>query len=216
MPPDATGPVPAVVVVHEWWGLNDHIRHWADRLAARGYAALAVDLYDGRVATTPDEALAAMKQVDGDRALQRLKAAHDFLQTDDRVQAPSTGVIGWCFGGGWSLRLGLAEPELDAVVVYYGRLVDDPEQLATLDAPLLGIFGEQDKGIPGQAIDRFEEQLTELGKRHAIHRYPADHAFANPSSNHYDAPAADDAWGKVQAFLDKHLVNAAAAAPAGD
>ena len=100
--PIGPGPFPALVVIQEWWGLNDHIRHWTDRLAADGYAALAVDLYEGHVAETPDDALATMKKVDPARAQAALDAAREFLRTDPRIKATKLGTIGWCFGGGWS------------------------------------------------------------------------------------------------------------------
>ncbi|MEN0060585.1 MAG: dienelactone hydrolase family protein [Myxococcota bacterium] len=205
LPEGAEGPVPGIVVVHEWWGLNDHIRHWADRLAALGYAAVAVDLYGGTVATTPDAAMKAMKAVNEEEALKKLRAAHQFLVTEPRVQAPKTGSIGWCFGGGWSLRLALAETELDAAVMYYGRLVSDEAQLRELKAPLLGVFGERDGGIPVAAVRAFETQLGDLDKAVAIHVYDADHAFANPSSARYDSASAGAAWEKVQAFFGEHL-----------
>ncbi len=201
LPEGATGPVPAVVVVHEWWGLNDHIRYWADRLATQGYATLAVDLYDGRVATTASEAMDAMKQVDSDAALAKLTAAHAFLRSDERIRAPRTAAVGWCFGGGWSLQLAMAEPELDAAVIYYGRLVEDEAALAKIEAPLMGIFGSQDAGIPEEAVRAFEARLGKLDKPIEIHMYEAGHAFANPSGGHYDGAKAEDAWGKVSGFL---------------
>ncbi len=191
----------AVLVIHEWWGLNDHIRHWADRLAASGYAALAIDLYRGVVATTRDAALAAMKGVNPDSALKTLRSAHDFLQEDERVAAKKTACIGWCFGGGWSLRLAIAEPNLDAAVIYYGRLIDDPKTLRAIRAPVLGIFGEKDRGIPPEAVANFRTGMEEAGRRVTIHSYPANHAFANPSSARYDHDNATRAWGEVRKFL---------------
>src|SRR5436190_19417179 len=120
LPEGATAPMPALTVIHEWWGLNDNVKHWADRLAAEGYAALAVDRYDGKVAANPDDAMAAMKAVDDAKAREVLLAAHRFLAADPRIQATKRGSIGWCFGGGQSLQLALAAPDLDACVIYYG------------------------------------------------------------------------------------------------
>ena len=206
LPEHARAPVPGVLVIHEWWGLNEHIMHWADRLAAQGYAALAVDLYGGKVATTPEEAMAAMKAVDSRRSQEILRAAHDFLVTDARVQSARTGVMGWCFGGGWSLRAGLALPELDAVVMYYGHPITDVEQLKSLHAPLLGIFGKKDESIPPAAVEEFDKALTSAGVKHQILSYDAPHAFANPSApGRYDAEAAAAAWEQVRAFLAEHL-----------
>jgi carboxymethylenebutenolidase len=205
LPAGGEGPFPGIVVIQEWWGLNDNIKLWSDRLAADGYAALAVDLYDGAVPTTPDEAMAAMQSVKDDRALEILKAGFDFLGSDARVKAAKVGCIGWCFGGGWSLRLALAEPELDACVMYYGRLVDDPAELAKMKAPLCAVFGNQDTGIPPDAVNAFDKALQAAGADYQIHRYDANHAFANPSSARYDQDAAAKAWSVVVPFLAYHL-----------
>jgi carboxymethylenebutenolidase len=204
LPEGAKAPMPAVLVIHEWWGLNDNIRHWADRLAADGYAALAVDLY-GTTASTPDEAMALMKAVDEAKATATLREAHAFLATDERVVASKIGSVGWCFGGGWSLRLALAEPELDAAVIYYGRLIEDPAQLATLNAPLLGHFGVQDEGIPVDAVQRFHDAVKAAGKPITVNMYDANHAFANPSSARYQEQAAGMAWDRTRAFFAHHL-----------
>lgn len=201
LPDGATGPVPGIVVIHEWWGLNDHIKHWADRLAALGYAAVAVDLYGGTVATTPDEAMATMKAVNPEEARRVLGAALDLLAADPRIQAPTQAVIGWCFGGGWSLQTALDRPGLDAAVIYYGQLETDPAVLAKIDARVLGIFATRDKGIPNEAVDRFEAGLKEAGVEASIHRYDAEHAFANPSGARYDQAAAAAAWDVLVAFL---------------
>jgi carboxymethylenebutenolidase len=205
LPPGAKPPFPAVVVVQEWWGLNDHIKHWTDRLAGEGYAALAVDLYDGNVATTPDSALHYMKQVRTERAREILLAAHSFLARDSRVQATRRGSIGWCFGGGQSLALALAAPDLDACVLYYGHPELDPQVLKAIKAPVLGVFGNQDQSIPPATVDAFDKALTEAGVRHTIRRYDAPHAFANPSNPKYDEKAAGAAWAEVQRFLETEL-----------
>lgn len=205
LPEGAAAPLPAVVVIHEWWGLNDHIRHWTDRLAADGYAALAVDLYDGAVATDRDQALALMKGVDEARARAVLDAAHRFLAEDPRVEASKRGVVGWCFGGGWSLQHALRQPDLDAAIVYYGHLETDPAVLAKIQAPLMGVFGNQDAGIPPAAVDAFEAAMKKAGKSLELHRYDAQHAFANPSSGRYNPEAAEDAWAHARAFFGQHL-----------
>jgi carboxymethylenebutenolidase len=206
LPENARKPMPGVLVIHEWWGLNEHIMHWADRLAAQGYAALAVDLYGGKVATTPEEAMAAMKTVDPQRSVEVLRAAHQFLMTDIRVQSTQTGVVGWCFGGGWSLRAGMAIPELDAVVMYYGRPVTDTQELKSIKAPVLAIFGTQDESIPNDVVEEFDEALSDAGVAHRIQKYDAPHAFANPSApGRYNAEAAAAAWEQVKGFLADNL-----------
>jgi carboxymethylenebutenolidase len=150
--PEGKGPFPAIIVIHEWWGLNDNIKHWSDRLTTAGYAAVAVDLYGGVVATNPDEAMKAMKAVDPQRAIGVIKGAFDFLASDSRIMATKRAVIGWCFGGAYSLQAALAIPQLDGAIIYYGQLETDPQKLGAIKAKLLGIFGNRDKGIPPEQV----------------------------------------------------------------
>ncbi|NRA97447.1 MAG: dienelactone hydrolase family protein [Planctomycetes bacterium] len=203
--PEGKGPFPGVVVIHEWWGLNAHVKHWADRLAADGYAALAVDMYGGEVAKTRDDAMRLMQSVDEKAGTAVIADALQFLKTHQGIEAKRLAAIGWCFGGGWSLRAALRFGDLDAAVVYYGRLKTDPAQLKAIKASVLGVFGNQDRGIPPATVDSFEKGLKAAGVAHAIHRYDANHAFANPSSARYDARSASDAWSKVRAFLAQRL-----------
>lgn len=200
--PKGTGPFPGIIVIHEWWGLNANIENWADRLASAGWAALAIDLYGGVVATDRDTAMTAMKAVDETKAKATIHAALEFLTTDPRIRAPKQAVIGWCFGGGWSLQAALAEPELDGAIIYYGHLETDPEKLKAIKAKLLGIFGNKDKGIPPADVDKFDAALKAAGVSATIYRYDADHAFANPSNPVYDEKNASEAWTHVLAFLD--------------
>jgi carboxymethylenebutenolidase len=205
LPEDSEPPYPGIVVIHEWWGLNDNIRHWSDRLAAEGYAALAVDLYRGQVADNPDDAMKYMEAVDDAHAIEVMQAGLEFLAKDPRVRASRRASIGWCFGGGMSLKLALNAPDLDAAIIYYGRLTTDPEELKTVKAKLLGIFGNQDKGIPPEMVDGFVAGLEKAGVAHEIHRFDANHAFANPSSARYDQESAAAAWDKSRAFLQANL-----------
>lgn len=201
----AVGPEDArrgMLVIHEWWGLNDHIRSWADRLAELGYRAMAVDLYNGEVATTPDRARALMAAVDQDEANAKHRAVLKALQAPGR----KVGVIGWCFGGGQSLQAGLAAPELvAATVIYYGPLAADVDQLKRLRAPVLGIFGARDTSITPEKVKAFQAAMRQAGKSVEIHVYNADHAFANPSGTRYNSEAARQAWEVTKTFLDKHL-----------
>jgi carboxymethylenebutenolidase len=205
LPPNAKPPIAGIVVIHEWWGLNDHIKHWADRLAADGYAAVAVDLYSGTVATNPNEATAAMKAVEPDKAIKTMFAAHKFLAEDSRVLAKKRGCVGWCFGGGMSLKLALNAPDLDAAVMYYGAPVTDSKALASLHAPLLAIYGERDKAFPKELRESFDKALTEAGKDHRMLTYDALHAFANPSNPNYDEKSAAAAWEEVRKFFAEKL-----------
>jgi carboxymethylenebutenolidase len=208
IPAGAKAPMPAVVVIHEWWGLNDNVKHWADRIAAEGYAAIAVDLYGGVVATNANEAMDAMKKVDDKRAVETMLAALKFAKEDPRIQATKRASIGWCFGGGMSLQLALAAPDLDAAVMYYGHPEMDPKALEMLKAPLLGIWGTQDKSFPPEVVKKFDDALTAAKKDHKFFSYDADHAFANPSNPHYDEKNAAEAWEKARAFLAQHLKGA--------
>ena len=204
---DSAAALPGVIVIHEWWGLNDNIRAMTRMLAAQGYRALAVDMYGDSVATTPDRAQELMRQAmnNPQAAQQNLVAAFNFLT--DTFGAPEVGAIGWCFGGGMALQAALALPDqLDATVIYYGRLVTDREQLAPLDMPILGIFGAEDEGIPVADVRAFEEALVALDKDATIHVYDgAGHAFANPSGQAFVEDAARDAWQKTTTFLAEHL-----------
>lgn len=199
--------LPGLVVIHEWWGLNDNVKAMARRLAGEGYAALAVDLYGGKVAQTPDEAMTLTREAGANEGASRANLESAYAYLVDEVKAPRVGSIGWCFGGGMSLTLALARPaELDAAVIYYGRLVTDPALLDPLQMPILGIFGAEDQGIPVASARAFEAALEALGKDATIVVYEgADHAFANPSGQNYQPEAAEDAWDKTLAFLSRTL-----------
>ncbi|MBH24215.1 MAG: carboxymethylenebutenolidase [Myxococcales bacterium] len=195
----------ALIVIHEWWGLNDNIRVMTEKLAGLGYTALAVDMYGGRVAATPDEARALMTETmkAPDQGQENIRQAHAWLT--DEGGAARVGSIGWCFGGGWSLQTALMGRS-EATVIYYGRLVTEQDKLKDLNAPILGIFGSEDKGIPVDSVKAFEASLKALNKPHTIQIYEgANHAFANPSGTRYDAEAARDAWARTEAFLEEHL-----------
>lgn len=204
-PAGVEGPLPGIIVIHEWWGLNDNIRSMTEQLAGEGYQALAVDLYGGESADTRDGAAALMSasMEKTDALTENLRQAFAYLEGDGQ----KVGTIGWCFGGGWSLATALALPnDVDATVIYYGRLVTDEETLAPLSMPILGFFGSEDQGIPVDSVNAFEASLNALGKDAAIHIYEgANHAFANPSGTAYQAEPAQDAWAKTLAFFEAHL-----------
>jgi carboxymethylenebutenolidase len=158
------------------------------------------------VATTPDEALAAMKAVAPEVALERMSAGVERLKGDARVLPLKVGVIGWCFGGAQALSLALARADLAVAVIYYGRLVTDPERLRSIGAKVIGIFGTRDRSIPQETVDAFERGLEQAGVVHEVHRFDADHAFANPSNARaYQSASAAEAWSRVRAFLARHL-----------
>src|SRR5271169_3599306 len=145
--PAGKGPFPAIIVIHEWWGLNDWVKDQASKLADQGYEALAIDLYRGKVATTPEMAHEIMRGVPEDRAKRDLHAAFKFLASQPNVRKDRIGSIGWCMGGGYALDVALQEPTLRATVINYGHLATDVDSLKGINAPILGLFGGQDRGI---------------------------------------------------------------------
>lgn len=194
--PEGKGPFPGIVVIHEWWGLNDWVKGQAAKLSDLGYLTLAIDLYRGKVATTPDEAHEIMRGVPEDRAKRDLHAAVEFLSSQPNVNKARLGAIGWCMGGGYALDVALQEPTLRAVVINYGRLATDPKSIAKINASVLGIFGGQDRGITVEDVNKFEQALKQQGKKVEILIYPdAGHAFENPNNlAGYRAADAADAW----------------------
>ena len=207
IPADMVEPYPAILVIHEWWGLNDGVRAMANRLAGLGYIVLAVDLFGGETAATPADARQLMLGVveNPDVATENIRQAYEFLR--DTAGAPRIASLGWCFGGGWSLNAALLFPdELNAAVIYYGQVTDNEANLRRLNVPILGIFGNEDKAIPVESVKSFEQALINLEKNYDIEIYPGvGHAFANPTGTNYNAEAAGKAWEKTVAFLDSHL-----------
>ena len=201
--PKTSGNFPAVVMIHEWWGLNDNIKKMAEKLASHGYIVLAVDLYNNHVGTTAEEARQLMTSFDSVEGINNMNAAVSYLQTNYSSQ--KIGSIGWCFGGGQSLNLAV-NTSLDATVMYYGQPITDEEKLSHITWPLLGIFAEEDQGIPPETVKNFESKLNEVGVTNEIFIYPGvNHAFANPSGDRYAPEAAKDAWTKTVNFFDENL-----------
>jgi carboxymethylenebutenolidase len=205
--PAGKGPFPAIIVIHEWWGLNDWMKEQASKLADQGYEALAIDLYRGKVATTSDDAHEIMRGVPEDRAKRDLGAAFDYLAARPDVKKNRIGAIGWCMGGGYSLDVALEESTLAADVINYGHLATDPDALKKINAPILGLFGGQDKGITPDDVHKFESQMKQLGKTIDIKIYDdAGHAFENPNNKTgYRADDTADAWRRTVAFLAENL-----------
>jgi carboxymethylenebutenolidase len=205
--PAGKGPFPALIVIHEWWGLNDWVKDQASKLSDQGYVTLAVDLYRGKVATTPDMAHEIMRGVPEDRAKRDLHAAFEYLASLPTVKPDRIGSIGWCMGGGYSLDLALQEPTLAADVINYGHLATDTEALKKINAPILGLFGAQDHGITPDDVKKFGAALDQLGKKIDVTIYPdAGHAFENPNNkNGYRADDAANAWRRTVDFLAKTL-----------
>ena len=202
--------LPAVVMIHEWWGLNDNIKDMANELASEGYVVLAADLYNGEVATTPDKAMQLVGTVreNPEQAISNLQSAVQYLASLPNVNSSRIASLGWCFGGGQSLQLALNSEQnpLAATVIYYGNLVNDTNELSKINWPVLGIFGDQDQSIPVESVNAFEQALNEIGITNEIYIYPGvGHAFANPSGDNYAPAETVDAWEKTLAFLKKYV-----------
>jgi len=210
--PDGKGPFPGIIVIHEWWGLNDWVKEQASKLADQGYVALAIDLYRGKVATTHNEEHEFMGGVPQDRAARDLQAAFAYLQSQPNVKKDKIGAIGWCMGGGYALHMALDQPKLAADIVNYGvadyaSLAKDESALKKINAPILGLFGQQDRGIPADEVNNFAEQSGKLEKEVDITIYPdAGHAFENPNNKDgYRPKDAADAWKKIVSFFAANL-----------
>jgi carboxymethylenebutenolidase len=201
--PGGKGPFPALIVIHEWWGLNDWVKQQAAKLADQGYVALAVDLYRGKVADNPDLAHELMRGLPEDRATRDLRAAYDFLTAQPNVKKDRIGSIGWCMGGGYSLDTALVEPQLAATVINYGHLATETAELKKINAPILGLFGGQDHGITPEDVKKFQQAMEQLGKKIDVKIYPhAGHGFENPNNKEaYRQEDAADAWGRTVDFL---------------
>jgi carboxymethylenebutenolidase len=192
-----------IFVFQEWWGLNDYIRLQADMLHASFPNAhiLAVDLYDGKVATTREEAGALMQGANSERIEKIILAASNYSGAKSSI-----ATIGWCFGGAWSNKAAIMlRKKAAACIMYYGMPVKDETQLSQLSAPVLGIFADQDGWITPKVVSEFKETMIKLKKSVETYGYNADHAFANPSNPKFNKSFSEDAWNKSVAFLKKHL-----------
>ncbi|MFL6301348.1 MAG: dienelactone hydrolase family protein [Terriglobales bacterium] len=195
--------LPAIVVIQEWWGLNDWVKQQAQDLAFQGYETLAVDLYRGKVATTRDEAHELMSGLPRERAMRDLQGAVAYLKSQPNVDANKIGSIGWCMGGGYSAQLAVAEPTLAAAVVNYGPLPESDSDVKAIHAKMLGNFGGKDQGIPPEAVHKFEAQMKANGNPVDFKIYPdAGHGFQNPiNGKGYNPEATADAKKRISDFF---------------
>lgn len=202
--------LPAVIMIHEWWGLNEYIKNQADILAKEGYVVLAVDLYQGEVATSSDRSRELSSSVRNNPApaIDNLRSAVNYVKSLEIVDDSKVASLGWCFGGDWSLQLALnsSENPLAATIVYYGRTVTDTASLSSISWPILGIFGDQDQAIPVESVKQFASALNASGITNEIYLYEGvGHAFANPSGDNYATKETADAWQKTIGFLGEYL-----------
>ncbi len=195
---------PGVILIHEWWGLNDNIKSMARGLASHGYTVLAVDLYAGQVATTPDGARQLLLSFDEQKGISNIDSAVNLLRHN--YNATKVATIGWCFGGSQSLNYALSGNKLDATIVYYGQPVTNTTKLSIIKWPLLGFFGDKDQSISVDKVKEFKDDLDTAGVQNEIHIYPGlGHAFANPSGASYAPKETSDAWNKTLSFMDRYL-----------
>jgi carboxymethylenebutenolidase len=205
--------LPAVVMIHEWWGLNENIKNMANLLAKQGFVVLAADLYKGEVANNPERAMELVQIVRNNQnsSINNLQSAVKYLSSLPNVDSSKIASLGWCFGGGQSLQLALNSQDqpLAATILYYGTpLVTDKALLSKIKWPVLGIFGDKDQSIPIEEINQFGNSLNQSGITNNIHIYKGvGHAFANPSGDNYAPKETEDAWQKTLSFLKKYVVN---------
>lgn len=203
----ASGSGPGVIVIQEWWGLVDHIKALADRFAAEGFFALAPDLYHGDSTTSPDDAGRLMMALDIERAISELGEAEQYLLGLDGIRGSTAGVVGFCMGGRLALAAACRRPQIGACVNFYGVHPNVSLDLSGLQAPVLGLFGENDGFVAQEDVRKLEHELQQAGKSATFHVYPgADHAFFNDSRpDVYNEEAAGDAWNRTLDFFREHL-----------
>ncbi len=207
--PDGEGPFPAVILIHEWNGLVDRVRQTADAFADQGYIALAADLYSGRTGSSRDENIELVREVRAAEAtmVANLDAAVDWIEANTRATG-KVATIGWCFGGGMALSYALGGDEHEGTAIFYGSLIDDPEQMKHIGHEVYGTFAANDRGIPVDDVDAFVDALREAGIESDVHIYDeVQHGFwlhvdRDPDTN---SEPAEDAWARLRAYLGRVL-----------
>jgi len=192
-----------LLVVHEWWGLNDFVKQESEKIynALGNVNVIDLDLYDGKVATNRDDAGKYMQSVKEDRAKAIINGAIAYAGPKAHI-----ATIGWCFGGGWSLQTSLlAGKQAAACVMYYGMPEQDISKLKTLHCNVLGNFGNKDQWINPKVVAKFDSDMKAAGKKLYLHQYDADHGFANPSNPIYNSEATKDAYANTIEFLKRRL-----------
>jgi carboxymethylenebutenolidase len=205
--PHTPGRHPGLIVIHEWWGLVDWIKQESAHYAAQGYVVLAVDLYRGKVADSPDVAHELMRGLPQDQGVRDLTSALAWLSARKDVDTSRLGAVGWCMGGTYAMLLAVNAPTLKAVAVNYGALPTDKSALAGIHAAILGNFGGLDRGITPDSVHAFEASMQALGKPVDAKIYPdAGHAFENPvNAGGYRPADASDALGRIDRFFQQEF-----------
>ncbi|MGQ0653975.1 MAG: dienelactone hydrolase family protein [Betaproteobacteria bacterium] len=207
---EAGSKVPAMVVIQEWWGLNDQIRGVADKLASAGYRALVPDLYRGKLALEANEAQHLMQGLNfGDAAGQDIRGAVQHLKS---TGSSKVGVTGFCMGGALTVLSAVNVPEMDAGVIWYGYPPLEYVDASKIKAPLLGHWATEDQAFAISGVDALEKKLKDASVKFEFHRYNAKHAFANETADSknlamlkYDPQAAETAWKRTMDFLARNL-----------
>ena len=206
--PKTNTALPGIILIHEWWGLNQDIKNKADEFAKKGYVALAVDLYQGKSTASPKKArnLAGRVRNNMNEAFENLESALDFLKSLDNVNKNKLASVGWCFGGGWSYQVAKNNLDVKASIIYYGRF-NPEDDLSIMRANILGHFAEKDRGIKIDNVKEFQVKLNTLNGEHEIYIYPNTmHGFAsrpNDNNSAFDKAASDEAWRRTIVFLEK-------------
>jgi carboxymethylenebutenolidase len=208
--PQGKAPYPAIVLLHGDFGLTEWTQKQARRLAEKGYLVLALDLYDGELPKTIEDAHILERGLEERRVLASIKAAVDYLEQLSTTRKEPIGIIGWDCGGGFALDAAIADPRLKTAVLCYGRVTTDPKKLASLEGNVLALFGGKDEGIPSPTIEQFKKAMAQAGKSATVHVYPnCGNSFMDPDSPYFegkaDAGAIADAWAKIDAHLKKTL-----------
>ncbi len=202
----ASGSGPGVIVLQEWWGLVDHIKEVADRFAGEGFVALAPDMYHGETADSPDDAKRLMMSLNIDRAEKDLRGSIEYLLSLDQTQGDQVGTVGFCMGGQLSLYAACANSQVGACVNYYGIHPDVQPDIGSLEAPVLGFFGEDDAKVSPEVVRELEDRLNQAGKQVEFHIYPgADHAFFNDGRPMYKEKEAKESWDRMIQFYRANL-----------
>jgi carboxymethylenebutenolidase len=199
----ASGKGPAVVVIQEWWGLVSHIEDVVERFAKEGFIAIAPDLFHGKTTTSPDEAGKLLMELDADRAQKEIAGAGAYLLQRPECSSTTIGVIGFCMGGALAKYAATKDPSVGAAVSFYGGFKKMSIEWANLEAPILLIAGENDKGVSAEGERALGEKLKSMGKNATVKTYPnADHAFFNDTRRQvYNEAASRDAWQRTLEFL---------------
>jgi len=191
-----------LIVIQEWWGLNDNVKMESDKYYADlgNVNVIAVDMYDGKLAATPDSAMKLMRSADMGRMTAIIQGAIKYTGTNAAIYS-----VGWCFGGMWSLQTAiLAGPQAKGTVMYYGRPETNMDKLKSIQCDVIGFFGNLDQSPSPTMVNEFEKNMKEAGKNLSVNRYEAGHGFANPSNPSFNAAAKEDAYAKAIAFLKAH------------